>query len=210
MTVPIRTATKDINYVSLNRDTTVWYAGTDQEREKPLPYPIELIPADPKAWDTILKLSGRENTHLTGIRASQGKENVFDANNRSAHCTFEGDWGVTGGEGQQVFTIKGGCHHIGLSGSVYSRGTDCDIELGCWADQSTDPVHDIDLVGLRHVSGRPLTVVFGRVVQPWRVLLGKAPKGIFLPPGAKIKVWASLGEMAYWWAKRLWVAIRYP
>lgn len=210
---PIRTATKDCNYLSLNRDSVVWYAGTDQERQaEAIPYPVELVPEDPKAWDSILKVSGREGLDLTaapGVRIAQGKENAIDINNRAAHINIPGDIGVTGVEGEQVITIKGGSHHIIIAGYVYSRGTDCDVEIGCWSDQSTEVTHDVDLSRLAHHSGRSLTVVLGRVRQPWKVWLGKVPSDIKLPLGARLDVWGSIQEQLAWWAKRVWVAARY-
>lgn len=212
MSTPIRTATKDINYFSINSNSVVYNAGTDQEDDKgdiPIPLVLNLIPTNPKDYDSILKISGRHNLIVPSVLAAQGKENSVDINNEAAFIVLGGQWGGVGDEGEQVFTIKGGSHSIIISGEVISRGTDTDIEIGCWSDQSTKPVSDIDLSGLYRSNGAPLRVVFGRVNQPWRVLLGKAPKDIKLPKNAKIDYFGSLGEMTYWWLKRAFVAIRH-
>lgn len=210
MTTPIRTAARDCNYLSLNRDSVVLYAGTDQEQPlDAIPYPVELVPEDPKQWDSILKVSGAVDLYVADARIAQGKENAIDINNRAAHLDITGDIGITGVEGEQVITIKGGSSHVTIAGVVHSRGRDCDIEIGAWSDQSTEVTHTIGLSRLRHATGRPLTVVLGRVRQPWRAWIGKAPDDIWLPPGAKVAIWGSIQEQAYWWSKRAWVAIRH-
>lgn len=203
---PLRTAEQDVNYLSLNRTSIVLYAGTPDETEVHVvadsDIPVDLVPPDVKHWDSILKCSDRHDTTLTGLRVAQGKENSLDINRGSSGLTFSGDWGVVGNTGEQVMTIKGGSFTIHLSGTVYSSGTDCDLEIGCWSDQSMEVVHDLDLSGLKHVVGRPLTVVLGRVRQPWKAWIGKAPDDIRLPAGAKVLVWGSIQEQLYWWAKR--------
>ena len=202
-TTPIRTAEKDKNYLSLNSQSIVWFAGTDQEREDPGPLarPLILTPDNPKDWDSILKCSGRQQTILSGVVVSQAKENVLDINNRSAGLSFDGEWGITGKEGEQVFTIKGASHDIKLGGPVHSRGTKADIVIGCWSDQSNDPAYNIDLTDLYYVSGRPLTVVVGRVASPILALFGKS-KSLKMPKNSKVLFWASVGEILHWWGKR--------
>lgn len=205
----MRTADIDANWLSLTRDAETLYAGTPEARQLDRAYepiPTSMLPGDPKQWDSILKCSGRENTHLTGLRVAQGKENCFDANNRTIDCSFVGEWGVEGNEGEQVFTIKGGSRLLSFGGPVYSRGTDCDIELGSWSDQSIETTHDISLYGLYHASGRPLTVVLGRVNQPWRAWIGRMPDDIEPPENAKVLIWGSIVEQIGWWAK--WIAVK--
>lgn len=200
----------DRNWVSLNRDTVVLRAGTSEERhyandEVALPY-LSYIPDKPKDWESALKCSGRVGTHLKGLSVAQCKENAADCNAETHDCSFEGDWGMAGGEGEQVLTVKGGSHHLAFAGEVWSRGTDCDIEVGAWSDQSTSATHHIDLSGLRHATGRPLTVVLARVHSPLMAALGR-PRDIALPPNAKVLFWASLAEQCHWWAKRVAVAV---
>ena len=211
MTLCIRTATKDVNHLSLNSDSIVWDAGSDKERqhEGSLPFPLHLLPEQPKDYDAILKLSGRKETVLCGLKVAQGKECAVDLNNTTRDCTLEGRFGVTGNEGEQVIKVKGGSHHIGFKGWVESRGRDCDLVLGEWSDQSTEPVHHIDLTMLRRKDGTPLTVVLGRVNNPLRFILKGQSDDIGLPPGARILKWRSLQELTYWWLKRAYVAIWY-
>lgn len=207
MTTPLCTADKDANYLSFNKASVVWYAGTPDEREHegPLPPTLTLLPPDPKRWDSILKMSGREWTNLS-VRVAQGKENAIDVNNESAYCTVRGDIGVEGSEGEQVITVKGGSHDIVIAGTVHSRGTDCTVEVGAWSDQSTAPCYNLDFRHLANATGRPLTFVFGRVKNPILAALGRADH-IRLPDGAKVLFWASIAEQAYWWAKRIGVGL---
>jgi hypothetical protein len=205
----MRTAEKDQNYLSLNRDTIVWFAGTPAERPDPGPLsqPLELIPDDPKEWDSCLKCSGRTGTVLRGAKVAQGKENTLDLNNKCSGLIFDGSWGIVGVEGERVFTIKGGSYNIGLKGPVYSRGTKADVDIGNWSDQSFATTHDLDLSGLYRVDGKPLTVIFGRVNRSLLAALGR-PTDIVLPRNCKVLFWASLAEQVYWWAKRLAVQLK--
>lgn len=209
-TVPIRTSKADRNYFSLNQSSMVWFAGTPEEREEPLlPYPLHLLPGNAQAFDAILKLSGRTDTHLTGLQVAQGSENAVDMNNGVHDCSLEGRFGVGGRNGDQVITIKGGSHHIALKGTVESHGEKSTVVLGCWSDQSRETTHHVDLSLLRVATGEPFTVILGRVNAPLRsILFGRSPD-IALPPGARILKLASLGEWSYWWAKRFYVLARY-
>lgn len=199
----MRTSKADKNYLSLNSQSVVWFAGTPEEREEtaPLPQPLTLTPENPTAWDSILKLSGRQKTQMAGLAIGQGMENALDVNSSSAFIDLEGDWGVDVGYGDQVFTIKGGSHDIKLSGIVFSSGKKAVCTLGCWSDQSTEPVYNIDLSQLVMISGQPFTVIFGRVKNPLAALFGRSDH-IKLPLGAKILFWRSIGEILYWWGKR--------
>lgn len=208
-TEPIRTSKADKNFLSLNRDSVVWFAGTDGAHQGSIPYPPDLLPERPSDWDAIIKFSGRHNTELGQLRVAQGGENSVDVNAETHGLALEGEFGVGGGRGDQVITIKGGSTDILIKGIVYSDGVKADVTIGCWSDQSTKPSSHIDLSLLRHVSGRPLTVILGRV--NWAlvsIIRGYSPD-IALPPGARIKRWASLGEWLYWWLKRAYVAIWY-
>lgn len=205
----LRTSAADRNVLSLNHSSIVWYAGTPDEHEGQLPYPFHLSLDDPAAWSSSLKLSNCSNIMLGGIRAAQCMENTIDINNRATNCALEGVFGHAELRGDQCVTIKGGSSGITIKGVVMSdEGRKGDLTVGCWSDQSTDTTHHIDLSLLRHSTGRPLTVILGRVNSPLRsILLGHSPD-IVLPPNARIKIWASLGEVAYWWLKRLYVAAR--
>lgn len=205
--MPIRTSHADKNYLSLNSDSVVWFAGTPDEKQGELPNPIVLSEIDPnKKWDSFLKTSGRKNTYLTGIRIAQGNENAIDSNNQTAFCSFGGNFGVGGGVGDQVITTKGGSHDIDYSGIIHSDGKNAHVVIGAWSDQSLNPSYNLDYSKLIHISGKPLTFIMGRVRNPIAAIFGKS-KDIYLPKGAKILVWKSLGNQIYWWAKRAYVTI---
>jgi len=199
-TTPLRTAKQDHNFLSLNYDSVVWFAGTDREVEHNESIPLSLLPDDPKNWDAILKCSNRHNTHLRGLNVAQGMENALDINNRSSHCSFEGDWGVTGVKGDQVITVKGGSNNISVMGNISSRGNRADLVTGLWSDQSFETSHHIDYSHLYHTNGRPLTFIFCRVNSPIMAALGR-PRDIQLPPGAKVLFWKSIGSQIHWWCK---------
>jgi hypothetical protein len=203
----MRTAEVDQNLLSLNTDSIVWFAGTDRETPDPGPLanPLELLPPDPKVWDTILKCSGRSSTTLKGAVVAQGKENALDINNKSSFLSFAGEWGKVGGDGEQVITIKGGSHDVRISGIVYSHGNRCDVDLGNWSDQSFDTTFNIDLSGLFRFDGGKITVVLGRVDKPFHSLFGLSPN-IQLSSDCRILFWRSIGEQVYWWVK--WVAVK--
>lgn len=195
----------DRNWVSLNADSIVLYAGTpdaehyanDEVKLSELDY----VPSKPKAWETALKVSERLNTHLTSLRVAQCKENALDVNNRSFSCSFDGEWGVTGDEGEQIWTVKGASSHIRVTGVAHSLGKRADLVVGLWSDQSTRTSHNLDFRGLRHVTGRPLTVILCRVNNPWFAWIGRAPADIQLPANARVLKLKSLGAQVHWWAK---------
>lgn len=209
----IRTSKADKNWLSLNSDSVVWFAGTPDEKQGELIYPLDLKPSlqntfTTTSWDAILKLSGRTDTQLAGLEVAQGKENSVDINSVSHSIALEGRFGINGGVGDQVFTIKGGTYDVAIKGSVESTGRIAHCTIGNWSDQSTATTHHLDLSLLRVTSGEPFTVVFGRVNSPILTILGKSPD-IALPPNVRILVWKSLGLLGYWWVKRIYVLIRY-
>lgn len=203
MTTPIRTSRADRNYLSYSGDTVQLYMGTPEARSIQPPYPMDMLPTDPQSWDAVLKVSSNDNavslvsTPDAPVRIAQGRENAIDCNNLAGDVTIRGEIGYGGGEGDQVVTIKGGSSDITISGTIHSRGRDCDVELGMWSDQSTDPVHHLDLVGLKRADGRPVTVIIVRADM----------RTIALPEGAKVLQLKSALAVAYWWAKRAYVAI---
>lgn len=217
-TTPLRTeAQVDRNWISLNSDTVVLFAGTDHEVHLPKDTTFEAslnyIPDFPKDWESALKVSGRQGVYMTDLKVAQCKENALDVNWSKDVC-LHGEWGFAGFEGEQTITIKGGSSHIKVSGIVHSHGTRADFILGLWSDQSFDPTEKIDLSELRSSSSRNviglerLTVILCRVHQPWKAwLLGSAPNDIQLPPGSKVLRLKSLGAQCHWFLKRAAVKI---
>lgn len=193
----IRTSRADRNYLSWSGDTLQLYLGTDH------PEPCDKVPAtvypdDPTQWDSALKVSGNTYpVHVDGISAAQCRENVLDINHSQAVGFMRATLGRAGEVGDQVVTIKGGSSDITVEGTIYSRGRLCDVYLGQWADQSTAKASRIDLVGLKRADGKPVTIILARVDR----------STLHLPPGAKVLWFKSLCGIAYWWAKRAYVAL---
>lgn len=195
-----RTSKADKNYLSLDADNVVWFAGTDEWRYEPGPIPTILRPYRAQDWDAIFKTSNRANAHLTGLSIAQGGENASDQNDRTRDCSFHGDFGVGGGEGDQVITTKGGSHDIAYSGTIWSKGRRADCVCGAWADQSQETTHHIDYSGLSRADGQPVTFILSRVNSPFMAALGR-PKDITLPKGARVLFWASVLDQCYYWLK---------
>lgn len=215
-TTPLRTeAQVDRNWVSLQKDTVTLRSSTPEQEHYAYDtvdlLKLDLLPTEPKRWESALKVSGRVHAYLTGIHVAQCKENALDIN-WSEDITLDGSWGVIGDAGEQCITIKGGSRRVLVRGTVYSYGTRADIAIGLHSDQSFEPTEDINLSELRtsesrEITGRPLTVILCRVNQPWKAwLLGSAPKDIQLPAGAKVLRLMSFGAQCHWLAK--WVGVK--
>jgi hypothetical protein len=196
----MRTAEKDVNYLSVSQGVWEYFSGSDNPEPAIQPIPFVAMPENPKDYDAILKISNSQGIFIQDAELAQGKENCVDCNNRAADCQIHGEFGLIGKTGEQVITVKGGCHHLVFSGVIYSKGMECDLEVGAWSDQSFDPSSHLNFISLSRANGQPITFKFGRVNNPISCLLGK-PKDIILPINAKVLFWASLGEMGYWWVK---------
>jgi len=202
-----RTSHADKNYLSLNLDSVVWFAGTPDEKQGELPNRIDLTETDPsKKWDSFLKTSGRKNTYLKGLRIPQGNENALDSNNQTIFCSFAGSFGIGGGIGDQVITTKGNSHDLEYYGLIFSEGRNAHIVIGAWSDQSDETSYNLDYTSLSHITGKPLTFIMGRVNNPIMAIFGKS-KDIHLPANSKILIWKSLGYQVYWWAKWIYVSL---
>jgi hypothetical protein len=184
-----RTSKADRNFFSLDATNAVWFAGTDEWRYETGAIPTKLVPEKPHDWDAILKTSNRADTHLISLSVAQGRENALDQNNKTRYCSFRGDFGVGGGEGDQVITTKGGCQHLTYSGTIWSKGRNADVVVGAWSDQSYDISTDLDYSDLSRADGQPVIFILSRCAR------------VKLPPNAKVLRLKSLGYSAYWWLK---------
>lgn len=190
----VRTSRADKNVLSWSGDTVMWYMGTIA----PQPcsqVPAEVLPDDPREWDSTLKVSGvgppiNGGVWVSHIIAGQCRENVLDINHSNG-VYIDGVFGRAGETGEQVVTIKGGSRNVRLRGVIQSNGTRATITLGQWSDQSTELSRDIDLSGLYRVDGEPITVIMARVDR----------SSVKLPPKVKLLWWKSLAYTAYWWLK---------
>lgn len=199
MTTPIRTSRADRNILSWSGDTLQWFLGTDSSQPCART-PDEVLPPEGTTvadWDSALKVSGNTyGVHVEGIAAAPCRENVLDINHSEDVTFLRAQLGREGEIGDQVITIKGGSNHVEIGGTIHSCGRHGDAILGMWSDQSTDPVHHLDLVGLKRADGKPVTVVFVRADR----------RTIALPANVKVLKLKGATYTAYWWLKRAYVA----
>jgi hypothetical protein len=193
------TSKHDANWFSVSNNTFQFFAGTDKVAQaEGIPNPPIFGSDAPGAWDTYLKIcDGTHDLKISGICAKQGMEGTVDFNNGAHHVALAGDFGWGGGSGDQVVTLKGGCHDISLAGVIYSRGNEADIVIDAWSDQSRELCYNIDLSNLTRADGQPITIILGRF----------GSTVAHYPPSHKVLWWKSIGYRAYWLAKRAAVAL---
>lgn len=186
-----RTSRADANYFSISAGTYQWYAGTPKAQPADYaPDPFVLLPESPQSWDAIAKLcDGTSGIHLNGVQIAQGRENALDLNNGAHDIALVGEYGVGGGQGDQVITVKGGCHDIVIHGVIHSAGRTAHVTIGSWSDQCHEQSHHLDFSHLTHSGPGPLTFVLARCHH------------VKLPEGAKVLRLKSLGLSCYWWLK---------
>lgn len=118
-----------------------------------------------KPWwsDTVKITSGCRNFKYTAREIYGGKEDCVDVNNKARIISlFVTNWHP---QGKYLATIKGGAYSVALHGDVQSHGTEVDVDIGNWSDQSNEPTTDT-ILGLYSQTGKPIKV---------RVLNGTAP-----------------------------------
>ena len=115
--------------------------------------------------DTLLDGSGYSDTVKcsTGLAnfcadfgdVLSGSEDALDVNNRCEHLMLSAKkWLLRGRMG---ITIKGGSHHISVSGTIAGHGKETDVDLGNHSDQSREPTRNVTL-NLRRADGAPIRV----------------------------------------------------
>jgi hypothetical protein len=196
-----RTSKADRNFFSISNGSYQWYAGTDSpEPADGPPDPLHFLPEDPQSWDAVLKICDETHDVWWGqrelVKIAQGRENAFDLNAKAHSITLAAEFGVGGGRGDNVVTIKGGCSQIRLSGIIYSTGNNADVVTDAWSDQSSDLVSGVLLSGLIRGDGKPVTIILGR--------FGSKIDGY--PISYKVLFWKSLGYRLYWLGK--WAAVK--
>lgn len=134
--------------------------------------------------DTLKFSTGLENFKGTFGTVISGSEDAVDINNKCRGIELAADrWMLRGRMG---FTIKGGSKDVGISGWVEGHGSECDVDIGNWSDQSHEPVTGVRLnlrmwdgsaVRVRVINGEFPTFVPGsgpyRYVFPWPWLPGR-------------------------------------
>jgi hypothetical protein len=115
-------------------------------------------------WSDTLKItSGCKDFTVLAECIWGGKEDCVDINNQASIITVHCDnWHP---QGKYLATIKGGSRCINLHGNVISHGSEVDVDIGNWSDQSNEPTKEV-ILGLYSKTGKPIIV---------RVLNGTTP-----------------------------------
>ncbi len=124
-----------------------------------------ISPENPTQYNDILKLSNAKNVDVINSYIVGGSEDCIDMNRNcenvfisSAELCPNGKFGIT---------IKGGSRGIIIQNVEFLRhGTETDIDIGNWSDQSNEPVRRVTLANLKSMDGKPVRV---------RVLWGERP-----------------------------------
>lgn len=117
--------------------------------------------------DALKFSSGLSDFHGRFGTVFSGSEDAVDVNNRCSGLTIAADRYVLGG--RMGITIKGGSSDVTVEGWLEGNGSECDVDIGNWSDQSHEPVTGVKL-GLRKWDGSKVRV---------RVINGDVPE--FLP-----------------------------
>ena len=192
---------KQANFLSGSGNPAGWgyFEGSKDARAVPeMPLPLALMPDNPQNWDATLKLAdgldGRTLPAgaLSGLTIAQGHEDALNIANGAHHITVGGRLGV-GAPGLRVITLKG-VHDIAFEPdtTLESRGTQCEVKIGDWLDQTENASTGIDLSNLRHLDGGKIRVGanFRDQITSWG-------------PNCVRAFWYSVGLTAYWWIKYL-------
>lgn len=153
----------------------------------------DLIPPDDSYSDTLKFSGGSYDGHVFASRLVGGREDVVDMNGgihdvRVTASMFEP-------RGKFVATIKGGCKRCALSGLVRGHGTEVDVDLGNWSDQSSEVTEDIELELVSH-DGSPIRVRYLLAEKP--VLRnGHIQKYVFVFP-SQLPLWMKRLGFKIW------------
>lgn len=129
------------------------------DHKKMMGFPV----AHPWWSDTVKITSGCCDFTLLAEEIYGGQEDCVDVNNKASIITVHCDaWHP---QGKYLATIKGGSRSVALHGNVMSHGTEVDVDIGNWSDQSALLTTET-VLGLYSKTGKPIVV---------RVLNGAAP-----------------------------------
>jgi hypothetical protein len=131
-------------------------------------------------WSDTLKFSNAWDAIITAEVVQGGAEDCLDANNGSKHLNVHINRWRSGGK--QVATLKGGLVDIELSGMIEVHGSNTDIELDNYSDQSHERCADIRL-NLTTLDGSPVHYKSWMGVRP-KLLNGATQKyvcDLYLP-----------------------------
>lgn len=124
-----------------------------------------ITPDNPTQYNDILKFSNAKNVDVINSYITGGSEDCIDMN-RNCQGVFIANTTLCP-NGKFGITIKGGTQNvIILNAEFVKHGTEADIDIGNWSDQSSEPVRHVTLSGLKSMDGKPVRV---------RVLWGDKP-----------------------------------
>jgi len=185
------TDTQD-NYFSI----TAQGMGIGEGGPAPTPYvgavPATIQPSNPQGYDAILKIcDGAGPLTLAGMTVAQGHEDSVNFTNGCHDIQFSGVVGAGTIRGLRAITIKGPCRNITFGPTVIDQhGTDEDVKLGDWLDESYGAPDRVDLSNITMQDGSKVQVVVGH--SPW-------PK---YNPSKQILFGSTAELKLYWWFKR--------
>lgn len=127
-----------------------------------------ITPDNPTQYNDILKLSNAKNVDIIGAFITGGSEDCVDMN-RNCQNVFIANTALCP-NGKFGVTIKGGTRSVIIQNVEFVKhGSETDIDIGNWSDQSNEPVRQVTLANVRAMDERPVRV---------RVLWGERPNVI--------------------------------
>lgn len=119
-------------------------------------------------YDDILKFSKAEYVVVKNSQIWGGKEDCVDMNRYCKDICIKDT--TLFPRGKYGVTIKGGSNRITLKNiNFYWHGSEVDIDIGNWSDQSDELTRGVRLVNIQAADDRPVKV---------RVLWGEVPEVI--------------------------------
>lgn len=143
----------------------------------------------PGSWSDTAHFSDCKFQNFRDFQIVGGNEDSVDLNNKCVGNSFE-QFALTSG-GKYNITLKGGSHNNLFSGLLIKKhGSQVDIEIGNWSDQSDASNAFNSFWGVQSEDGKPVTYAYRYGSKP-----------TFHYSNVKHLWWRSIGITIYWWAK---------
>ncbi len=130
------------------------YYGKDSYNDIVLDEDLGTPALRPKWSDTLKITDGCHSLNVTAPRIYGGAEDCVDINNQARDIVVSSTFVP---QGKFAATIKGGVHGVTLIGTLWTRGSEVDIDLGNWSDQSSRKTTRVAL-NLETADGKPVRV----------------------------------------------------
>ncbi len=130
------------------------YYGKDSYNDIVLDEDLGTPALRPKWSDTLKITDGCHSLNVTAPRIYGGAEDCVDINNQARDIVVSSTFVP---QGKFAATIKGGAKGIVLKGNLWSRGSEVDVDLGNWSDQSNRKT-SVVLIDLETYDGKPVRV----------------------------------------------------